>query len=116
MITTWVRTLLFPPLGIPTFFYPLNTARHVPAAITLLEMASSRSEPPGRNGGLANYGPSQKMGEANRWYLIVRPLSPYCFVHEQSKLILGGRMGNLPPSGLWANLVVISGTWGSSFV
>jgi hypothetical protein len=25
-------------------------------------------------------------------------------------------MGNLPPSRLWANLIVISGTWGSSFV
>ena len=25
-------------------------------------------------------------------------------------------MGNLPPSRVWANLIVISGTWGSSFV
>ena len=31
-------------------------------------------------------------------------------------MVCGKRMGNFPLSALWLNLIVISGTWGSSFV
>ena len=35
---------------------------------------------------------------------------------KQWKLVRGRRMRNMPLSTLWVNLIVISGTWGSSFV